>query len=72
MKKNWTIAAVMAVAVALLAGGGTFVMAQATETTPPAICGNGQGLHGFGANSDVITDLLGLTPEELYQLRTDG
>jgi len=73
MNKQWKIASIVVIAVALFAGAGTFAMAQTTtDGVVPGTCGNGQGLRGFGGNSGVITDLLGLTHEELYQLRADG
>ena len=74
MKKNWKIAAIVVVAVAILAGGGTLVMAQTTndEVPPIGACGGGIGLHGLGADATVVTDLLGLTADELRTLRSEG
>ncbi len=74
MKKNWKIAAVVVVAVALFAGAGTFAMAQTTETpvSPAGICGGGLGLQGLGADATVVTDLLGLTADQIRTLRAEG
>jgi hypothetical protein len=74
MNKKWKIIAVVTLAVTLIAVGGSMVMAQTTpEVAAPGTCGGGgAGLRGFGGNSAVLTNLLGLTSEELYQLRSEG
>jgi len=73
MNKKWKIGTIVVVAVALFVGAGTFAMAQtAPEGTAPGACGGGLGMRGFGGNAAVLTDLLGLTADELYQLRADG
>ncbi|XUX00840.1 MAG: hypothetical protein TUN42_02325 [Dehalogenimonas sp.] len=74
MTKKWKITAVVALAITMIAIGGSLVMAQTTpEVTTPGCCeGGGAGLRGFGSNSAVLTDLLGLTSEQLYQLRAEG
>ncbi|MDV2990162.1 MAG: hypothetical protein P3T54_08455 [Dehalogenimonas sp.] len=76
MKKTWKIAAVALTVVAL--GVGFSTVAFAAEDTDELLCagpGAGFGMGGFGGfggNSAVLTDLLSLTAEELYDLRADG
>lgn len=78
MKKTWKIATVALAVVALSVGFGT--VAFAADDTEPVVCPGlgggfgmmGGGFGGFGGNSAVITDLLGITAEELYDLRADG
>jgi hypothetical protein len=73
MNKKWKITAVVALAVTLIAVGGSMAMAQTTpDAAAPGTCGGGAGLRGFGGNSAVLTNLLGLSSEELFQLRTEG
>lgn len=72
MKRTWKTAAIVAVSIALIAGAGTFAFAQTTDPAPGAGTCGGFGMRGFGGNSGVLTDLLGITAEELHQLRTDG
>ena len=73
MKKSWKIAAVALTVVALGVGFGTVAFA-ADEPVIPGTCGGvGMGgFGGFGGNSVVLTDLLGLTQTELYELRAEG
>jgi hypothetical protein len=73
MKKQWKIAAIVTVAVALIVGGGSLVMAQTTETTVPPVgaCG-GPGLGMLGSDATAVTGLLGLTADELRTLRAEG
>lgn len=74
MKRYWKIAAVVLTVVALSVGFGTAAFA-ADEPLAQGTCGRTGvegGFGGFGGNSAVLTDLLGLTAEELYDLRADG
>lgn len=76
MKNTWKIAAVALTVVAL--GAGFSSVAFAAGETDELVCpapgaGLGKGgFGGFGGNSVIITDLLGITAEELYDLRTEG
>lgn len=76
MKKNWKIAAVTLTVAALATGFGTAAFAADEPAVVPGTCtgeGMGGGFKGaFGGNSVVIMDVLGLTHEELYELRLEG
>ncbi|AKG53217.1 hypothetical protein DGWBC_0537 [Dehalogenimonas sp. WBC-2] len=71
MKRHWKIAAVVLTMVALSVGFGTVAFA-ADEPAVQGTCGRIGFGGGFGGNSAVITDLLGLTQGELCDLRVDG
>jgi hypothetical protein len=76
MKKNWKIASVVVIAVALIAGAGSFVLAQTAEDgmQPGMHSGvlGGHGMHGLAGDAAAVTNLLGLTPDELTSLRAEG
>ena len=76
MRKSWKIAAISLTVVVLATGFGTVAFAADEPTVVPGTCageGMGGGFKGaFGGNSAVITEVLGLTHEELYELRLEG
>lgn len=71
MNKNLKIGAIVVIALGLIVGGGSLVMAQtANPETPAALCGGGLGFRG--ASQDVVTDLIGLTHDEIRAQRLEG